>query len=185
MARTKRPDVEEGRAKMEVPLKGTTYVLEFKTVDSQLLDSETVIRIAGGKLKGGGLLVLTDRRLLFFNRKIGRVHTSDFPLDKVSSVDWKQGMINGTITIFAMGEKSKIEDVYNVDGRHLVEETRERLHAGSSPYPAPSREPARQDSPAQAADPMAAIAQLGQLHDAGVLSDEEFNEKKAELLKRI
>ena len=32
---------------------------------------------------------------------------------------------------------------------------------------------------------MAAIAQLGQLHDAGVLSDEEFNEKKAELLKRI
>ena len=39
MARTKRPDVEEARAKMEVPLKGTTYVLEFKTVDSQLLDS--------------------------------------------------------------------------------------------------------------------------------------------------
>lgn len=35
------------------------------------------------------------------------------------------------------------------------------------------------------ADPMADLQQLGQLHDSGVLTDEEFATKKAEILARL
>src|ERR1700759_2671631 len=47
-----------------------------------------------------------------------------------------------------------------------------------------------QDAPEQAVsapagDPMDDLKQLGQLHDSGVLTDEEFASKKAEILQRM
>jgi hypothetical protein len=61
------------------------------------------------------------------------------------------------------------------------------------PPPSPTASPTQQDTPAPAATatPMAqsevfrAIEQLGNLHSQGILSDEEFQQKKAELLGRL
>ena len=39
--------------------------------------------------------------------------------------------------------------------------------------------------PGKASDPMEQLEALGRLRESGVLTDEEFEEKKAELLKRI
>lgn len=45
---------------------------------------------------------------------------------------------------------------------------------------------AAESAPAPSAgDPVALLARLGELRDAGVLSDEEFAAKKAELLSRM
>lgn len=41
----------------------------------------------------------------------------------------------------------------------------------------------QQEQPAE--DPMQALQKLGQLHEAGVLTDEEFAAKKAEILQRM
>ena len=49
-----------------------------------------------------------------------------------------------------------------------------------APHPAPS-EPARPSS----AEILAAIERLGQLHQRGILSDDEFRSKKTELLSRL
>jgi len=40
-------------------------------------------------------------------------------------------------------------------------------------------------APATAGDPMEELKQLGQLHDSGILTDDEFASKKAEILQRI
>jgi hypothetical protein len=54
------------------------------------------------------------------------------------------------------------------DGRELTERLRERLTA-----------------PAAADGTFEQIRRLGELHEAGILTDEEFAAKKAELLRRL
>lgn len=54
--------------------------------------------------------------------------------------------------------------------------------AAPAPVPIAAPEPA---TAAPARDPMEALKRLGELKAAGVLTDEEFEAKKAELLKQI
>jgi uncharacterized membrane protein YdbT with pleckstrin-like domain len=56
--------------------------------------------------------------------------------------------------------------------------------APPAPTPAPAPEPAAAAA-APAPDPMATIAELAKLRDAGAITPAEFDEKKAELLARI
>jgi Short C-terminal domain len=44
---------------------------------------------------------------------------------------------------------------------------------------------ASESAPAQAADPIVQLQKLGELRDAGVLTEEEFSAKKAAILDRI
>lgn len=54
-------------------------------------------------------------------------------------------------------------------------------------YQAPPSNPlsSNQGSPQSQADVFSALERLGQLHQSGILSDEEFRAKKAELLARL
>ncbi len=68
--------------------------------------------ITGGAYgPGTGIVVLTDRRLLFL--KDGRLSktSEDFPLSKISSVQCSTGMMLGKITVFAPGNKAEILNV--------------------------------------------------------------------------
>lgn len=56
-------------------------------------------------------------------------------------------------------------------------------YAPPPPAAAPAPEPVAAPAPAQ--DPIALLKQLGELKAAGVLTDAEFDAKKAELLKQI
>lgn len=53
------------------------------------------------------------------------------------------------------------------------------------PQPAPAAAPPAPQPPVPARDPMEALRQLGDLRAAGVLTDEEFAAKKAQLLGQI
>lgn len=126
---------------------------------------------------GTGLIVLTDRRLLFVQDGVMSKRSEDFPLDKVSSVQWGSGLMLGAITIFASGNKTEIKNVNKDDGKEIVDRVRGRLTA-------PKPEPPTAAGAAQP-DIIGQIKQLAGLKDAGVLSQDEFEAKKAELLRRL
>jgi len=131
---------------------------------------------------GTGLLVLTDRRLLFLKEGMTK-QTEDFPLDKVSSVQWSSGPLTGTITIFASANKAEIKNVNKADGKEMTDHVRHRLSA-----PKPSTASASGDQSAVASTAMDIpdqIRKLGELRDSGVVTPEEFEAKKAELLARM
>ncbi|MDP9418939.1 MAG: PH domain-containing protein, partial [Actinomycetota bacterium] len=121
--------------------------------------------------------VLTDRRLLFVQDGVMSKKSEDFPIDKVSSVQWSSGLILGAITIFASGNKTEIKNVNKDDGKEIVDAVRARLSTSTA-------EPAAAASTLQP-DIIGQIRQLGELREAGVLSQEEFEAKKAELLRRL
>ncbi len=172
-----REDIAAAKTRMRGKLGGGR---EIKKLVEHLWEGERVERMAIGTYgKGNGLVTLTDRRLMFTLDGIMSSTSEDFPIDKVSSVQWSSGFAMGTITVFASGNKAEIKNVNKDDGKEMVDAVRARLTAPKAAAPAPA-------APATAApDVMGQLEQLGKLRDAGVLTEDEFNAKKTQLLSRL
>jgi Bacterial PH domain/Short C-terminal domain len=153
---------------------------EIKRLTRHLWEGETVDRLTMGAYgRGTGLVVLTDRRLLFVHEGVMSQSSEDFPMDKVSSVQWRSGMLLGEIVIFASGNKTEIKNVNKDDGKEIVDTIRHRISARSDTSPSSA------NSTTVPADPIEQLKKLGELRDAGILTPEEFDAKKADLLKLV
>lgn len=171
-----RSDVAAAKARMSTKIGGRR---ELKKLDEYLWEDETVSRMATGLYAGkNGLLVLTDRRMIFLFHGWTGQRNEDFPLDTVTSISAGSGIALGSITVFSGGAKAEIKNMNKADAKALVDEVRNRLATRGVPQPAAVAQ-------AAAPDALAQLKQLGELRDAGVLTDEEFEAKKAELLKRL
>lgn len=165
-----RPDIQAAADRIQSKL---GIGKELKTLDAELWEGEQVARIVGGTYgKGNGIVVLTDRRVLFYFRGVVSAQTEDFPLDKISSIDFKSGLLLGEITVYVSSQKATIKNVEKEGGKLLVDEAR----AAISHHAAPSA------ASTSAADQ---LLKLKQLHDAGVLSADEYEAKRAPLIAQL
>lgn len=151
---------------------------ELKLLPEILHENEGVVNLAQGRYEGNeGLIAVTDRRVLFIDQGIVKSHREDFPYDKISSVQCSKGMLSGKVTIFASGNKAVIENVTpKQQADSIADHIRDRISGASV---------ASGQAEQTKADPYEQLRKLGDLRDAGVLTDEEFNEKKAALLSEI
>jgi hypothetical protein len=180
MADELRPDIAAAREQMKATMGSGK---EVKRLATHLREGERVERLAQANRPGKpgvGLLALTDRRLLLVKERMFGAKAEDFTLDKISWVEWKSGLATGTATISSMGNKLEV-GMNKDDGKAITDLLRDRISALQSASAATGSgqgtEPAR-DIPDQ-------IRKLGELRDAGVLTEEEFEAKKAELLSRM
>ena len=159
---------------------------ELRALPEHLWEGETVERLSSGTYGNGvGIVVVTDRRMLFL--KDGRMSktSEDFPFDKISSIQWSTGMLVGTITVFVSGNKAEIKGVGKVDGKGIVDHVRNKV---SNKQSVEQQDPLIAAPVAQAAPPediLGTLKSLGELRDAGVVTPDEFEAKKAELLQRL
>ncbi len=168
MAEDLRPDIANAKSKIRVKLGGGR---EIKRLAEHLWEGETVERMTTGSYANGtGMIVLSDRRRLFVPDGVMSKKSEDFPLKKVSSVQWGSGLLLGAITIFASGNKTEIKNVNKDDGKKIVDIVIACLSAPKT-EPSPGAGPAEPDLIGQ-------IKHLGELKDAGVLSQEEFEAKE-------
>lgn len=146
---------------------------EIKKLPGHLHDGETVRELACGQYGGGtGLLVLTDERIIFLREGwIGAAH-EDFVLHRVTSVGFKSMLGTGKVTIHASGNTVDIDGVISEDGKRFAAAAREALNQPVASAPAEG-------------DPLEKLKKLGELRDAGVISTQEFEQKKAELLGKV
>lgn len=173
-----RPDIEAAAARMTWRFGGRR---ELKNLASHLHDGETVRIIAQGSYEGKqGIVALTDARLLFlFHGIVGRAK-EDFPLRLISSVQTKSGFGTGELKIFVSGNNAVISGVITSDLEPLADAVRAELAAQHS-----ASQSAAPSAAAPATDPFEAMEKLAALRDAGILSDEEFEVKKKDLLDRM
>lgn len=187
-----RDDLEAAAARMSTRLGSKR---EIRKLVEHLWEGERVQRMTSGTYSGGmGLVVLTDRRLIFLKDGWMSQTSEDFPLERVSSIQWSAGLIHGTIIVFASGNKAEITAVPKPDGKEIVDLIRARLtgqaagpQSGVS-MPTPPAQVSPASPPQSAADPdqiFRQLRQLGELRESGVLTAEEFDAKKAELLTRL
>ncbi|ALN14356.1 hypothetical protein ASQ49_02695 [Acidipropionibacterium acidipropionici] len=153
---------------------------EIRTLVDELGEGETVDRIVTGFYgKGNGILVLTDRRLFFYLRGVVSSHTEDFPLSRISSIDFSGGLLMGKITVHVSGNKATIEQVQKDIGKELVDNVRERISRPVQAVPTPAATAPVQES---AADQ---LLKLKSLLDAGILSQAQYDEKAAPLIAQL
>ncbi|MGH3938930.1 MAG: PH domain-containing protein [Pseudonocardiaceae bacterium] len=194
-----RADIAAAAARMSVKIGSKR---EIRKLVEHLWEGEGVQRMTSGVYGSGmGLVVLTDRRLFFLKDGWMSQTSEDFPLERVSSIQWSAGVIQGSIVVFASGNKAEIKNVAKSDGKDIVDLVRAQLSGQTAarqliqqtaihtPPAQPSdSSPRYQASDKTITDPdtiIRQLRQLGELRDAGVVTPEEFNSKKAELLARL
>ncbi len=135
-----------------------------------------------------GALVATDRRLVFFAKKMGGYDLEVFPYSHISSFDTGKGMMGHKVTFFASGNTVHmkwISDKNLPEFIALVREKMEVAHRPAQTTPAAAEGDAAGLVPSGSADIPDQIRKLGELRDAGILTQEEFEAKKGDLLSRM
>lgn len=155
-----------------------TYKRDLNHLASELWEGETVDQIVGGSYgNGSGLLVLTDRRLLFFHKGLASATSEDFPLDQISSVEFKSGIALAQITVYASNQKATVKNLDKNAAKAIADTIRARISRGARQAPAAAPAPA-----VSAADQ---LLKLKALHDAGVLTEAEYQAKSAPLIAQL
>jgi Bacterial PH domain/Short C-terminal domain len=135
---------------------------------------ESVLGAYETKIAGTtGLFAATDRRLVFYAKKLTGYEIEVFPYDHISSFEAGKSMMGHSITFFASGNKAKMKWIKRADATKFVETVKARLGKQAASQP-PATEAQK--------DVIAEIRRLASLRDEGLLTEQEFQEQKARLL---
>ncbi|MER5769566.1 PH domain-containing protein [Streptomyces sp. NPDC001985] len=174
-----RPDIDAAVSKLPSTLGSKREIARLPEI---LWEGETVDMLATGLYaKGNGLIALTNLRLLFFKHGVMSQTLEDFPLGNISSVQWTGGMLGGTLTVFASGNKAEIKSVPRDQGKALADQLRARLAGALAGPAAPPAAPAH--VPQQ--DVASRLATLDQLRVAGAITDAEYQDRRTAILNSI
>ncbi|UMY64923.1 MULTISPECIES: PH domain-containing protein [unclassified Flavobacterium] len=152
---------------------------EVNELPSVLMDDEIIEKISAGFLDEGkgstghGLLIATNYRAIFIDKSlIGfGIKMEDFPYDKISSVSVETGFMKGVVKIICSGNTAKINLM--VGAKEFSEFIRQKTI--SRPTIPNRSEP----------NVLEQIEKLADLKAKGILSEEEFLDKKAQLLSKL
>jgi hypothetical protein len=138
---------------------------------------ESVVSLAQGTYeKKQGIVALTNQRLFFFEKSIGSESLEEFALTSISSIEIGKKLSGERLIIHASGNRAEINQVMHGQADEIARQFRAMKDRPSAASPvATSAEP----------DVLDQIRKLGELRDAGVLTVEEFETKKAALLDRL
>ncbi|RFA06623.1 hypothetical protein B7R21_19305 [Subtercola boreus] len=127
------------------------------------------------------MLIATDRRIVFFDKKFVGYKMESYPYGTVSSFDQSGGMTGASITFYSSGNVVGVKAIHDRDDLAAftasVRENMSQTTAPSAVAPGPSSN--------DIFDQLRQLRQLGQLRDAGIITPGEFETKKAEMLARL
>lgn len=148
---------------------------EAKELPKLLWPDELPLKVIRGTYeKGTGILLATDRRLLFVNKGLMSLKVEDFGYDKITSLQYKTGMMFGEIDVLASGNRATFKNIEKAYVRDFADWVRARISAPKASGPSVVGH-----AGASASDELMKMAEL---HKAGILTDEEFAAKKKQLL---
>jgi hypothetical protein len=134
------------------------------------------IKLMGGDSVKNGVFVATEKRVIFYAKKLFGYDLESFPLKNISSIEKSKGFMGHSITFFASGNKAKMkwindgnikeftEYVYSKIGKSEVENNTIVQNENNIPE---------------------LIKELSELKEQGILTESEFNLKKSELLAKL
>ncbi len=140
---------------------------QIVALEQSLTADETVLRMADGRhSRQRGLVVLTDRRILFrAKRKPGLVMFS-VPLDDVTEIVGSTRHSVGTVRITAADGEFVVDDILGLQGEWIATRARQVIDGEAV-------EPKR--------DPIAVLGELRELRARGAITQAEFEARKSAL----
>ena len=192
-AATRRQEIDDQWSGV-APFSKTMHSGERKMLYGILDSSESVKSLVGGTFradtdrlhKHNGVAVATDKRVVFLDKGIlGSTEIQEIPYRNVEAITYSTGMFAAGVRITGRGTSSfRIEDIRQKDSvRPFVDCVRSHMDAVDIPDN-PSMDKSQQavnETPAvSVADE---IEKFGQLVEKGMLTQEEFDAKKKQLLR--
>lgn len=151
---------------------------EIHALPEVLSENEKIVYLVEGRNKLTNhhiILVATDRRLIFVDKEFFYgLKVEDFSYDKVSSIQYEKGMMLASIDIHTSDNIVEIDNVGKYYAELFCEKVRDFMSRPKEFFQ-PVKEPTVLDQ----------LEQLGRLKESGVLTEEEFLQQKAILLKNI
>lgn len=133
--------------------------------------------VAGDEVPG--VIVVTDQRIIFVYRVMGRGSSKEIPLSTIRSIDTKTSIQFDAIRIVGVSDmivtKGKRKQITNF--RNAINKALSRINTTTPPAPSQMST----DNDLHDSD-IAQLQSLKQLYDAGVITAEEFAAKKAQIL---
>lgn len=151
---------------------------EIAELPSILSEDEKIEKITRGIYgNGSGVIVATNKRVVFVDKGMFfGLRVEDFPYDKITSLQYKTGLVSDEITIFCSGNKAEMTYVH--DSKNFVEYVRARITPASETTAPKTLAPTSTDTD----DFISKLERLAALKTQGILTDEEFLEQKAKIL---
>ena len=164
--------------------KESKHVKKFK--ESHAKDGETVIAWAegyigemmgkGDKTQHNGALIVTETRVVFYRKGLLGEVLETIPLKSLTSVERKSMLGHRVIRMHASHDDLEFKTFEKEGEAALVEAIENGRHDVQPTVAAP---------PTLQEDNLDKIKKLAELKEAGVLTEEEFSEKKEKLLAEI
>jgi Short C-terminal domain/Bacterial PH domain len=150
--------------------------LELRHVRNFLTPTETVLELGQGTWGNDqGLVVLTDERLFFFDKTLMGATIQEFPLPAITSLTVNKKLSGEALAITVAGNVSTITQMMHGQGDALSRAFRQ---AKTAPVSAIAQAPTVVAASSDADE----LAKLAGLRDRGILTEEEFQAKKAQIL---
>lgn len=151
---------------------------EIKELPGILSENENIDNIIQGTYNNGeGILISTDRRLIFIDKGlIYGLKVEDFPLDKITTIQYEKGLMLGKVKIHTSNNAATIDNVKKGSAQKFAEFVRNKLS-----------EPKTQTTTQSSTKPnvLEQLEKLGKLKEQGILTEGEFNEQKKKLLSQL
>src|SRR5438309_5740504 len=100
------------------------------TQGEQVLDATTgmiQVRRMGTNTERSGVVLVTERRVVLFTKKMGGYDMQDFAYGLLSSVDHKRGMMFGELDLAAAGDHSRVKKVPKEDIERIAQLIRDKM----------------------------------------------------------
>ena len=136
------------------------------------------IKILGNENTRKGVFIATSKRLVFFAKKLTGFDLEVFPYANISSIEMSKGFTGYSISFFSSGNKAKMKYIKEKNEgsvQRFIEYVKNNLEKKES----------TPESTNTAIGTTEQIKKLAELKEQGILTDEEFQSKKTELLSKI
>lgn len=159
---------------------------ELRHLQNVLRGSEQVIALGKGRYRDAyGLTVLTNERLFFFDKGLLHESVDEFPLESITSLGTDKGLTGESLIISSLGNRDEIEELWHGETDEFVRQFRQ-LNAARARQQHEHHEHHEHEEPEPSGNQaLEQLEQLASLRDRGVVTPQEFEWKKAELLRRI
>lgn len=149
---------------------------EMKELPMILKEDETIMYAASGFVDNNTwLITCTDKRLLFLDKgMVFGLKQVEIPIEKINSISYKKGLLLGEIIIYHGAAQMTIKNIQKEAVKPLADAINNEIEKHRSAANNTSIQPT-----VSAADE---LLKFKQLLDAEVITQEEFDAKKKELL---
>lgn len=129
-------------------------------------------KMMGSEIARSGIFVATSERIFFYGKKTFGFETESFPYSNISSLEHGKSLLGRSISFFASGNKVNLKWINDGNVDQFLSIVGDRIgKKGTTTVENPT-----------VPDVADQIRKLAALRDEGILTEEEFTEKKKQLL---